>query len=92
MKIVETGDPRVPDLRSGVLGCVVLVGFLFIAGGAFAIVLAVGAIPVEGFFDPALKKLALGAGCRSSPGAIARRSRSEAGSAPTRSPTSTWRS
>ena len=62
MKIVHTGDPGILSLRSDVVGCVVFAGLLFVAGGGTAIAFALGRIPVEAYFDPELKNIALVAG------------------------------
>ncbi len=62
MKIVDSGDPRVLELRSDVLGCVVLVGLLFIVGGGFAIALAFEVLPVEVFIESEMRMIVLAAG------------------------------
>ncbi len=55
MKIVHTGDPGILSLRSDVVGCVVVAGLLFTAGGVLTIAFAMGQIPVEASLEPDLK-------------------------------------
>jgi cytoskeletal protein CcmA (bactofilin family) len=62
MKIVHTGDPGILSLRSEVVGCVVFVGLLFIAGGGFTVALALDRLPIEVSFNPELKNIALAVG------------------------------
>ena len=62
MKIVDSGDPRVLELRSQVLGCVVFVGLLFVVGGGLVIALTLETIPVEIFIEPELRTIVLAVG------------------------------
>ncbi len=62
MRIVHTGDPEILELRSEVVGCVVVAGLMFIAGGGFAIALAMDRIPIEAYFNPELKNIATAVG------------------------------
>jgi hypothetical protein len=62
MKIVHTGDPGILELRSDVVGCVVVAGLLFIVGGGAAIAFALGRIPIEAYLNPELKNIALAVG------------------------------
>ncbi len=62
MKIVHTGDPGILSLRSDVIGCLVFVGLLFIAGGGLTIALVLEMLPIDAFFEPDLKNVALAAG------------------------------
>jgi len=55
MKIVHTGDPGILSLRSDVVGCVVVAGLLFTAGGVLTIAFAMGQLPVEASLNPDLK-------------------------------------
>ncbi|RLE20883.1 MAG: hypothetical protein DRJ65_17235 [Acidobacteria bacterium] len=55
MKIVYTGDPGILSLRSNVVGCVVVAGLLFTAGGVLTVAFATGQIPVEASLNPDLK-------------------------------------
>lgn len=47
MKIVHTGDPGILSLRSDVIGCLVFVGLLFIAGGGLTIALVLEMLPTS---------------------------------------------
>ncbi len=49
-------------MRSEVVGCVVFVGLLFIAGGGFTVALALDRLPIEASFNPDLKNIALAVG------------------------------
>ncbi len=62
MKIINTHDPGVLELRAEVLGCVVLIGLLFVAGGGLTIAFALDKIPIEAYFEPGLKNIALAVG------------------------------
>lgn len=62
MKIVHTGDPGILSLRSDVIGCVVLAGLLFIAGGGITAALALDMIPIGVSFEPDVKNIVLAAG------------------------------
>ena len=62
MKIVHSGDPGVLNLRSNVVGCVVVAGLILMAGGMLTVAFALGAIPIEASLEPELKNIVLAGG------------------------------
>lgn len=62
MKIVHSGDPGVLNLRSDVVGCVIVAGLILMAGGVLSVAFALGRIPVEASLEPELKNIVLAGG------------------------------
>lgn len=62
MRIADSVDPSILELRSKVSGCAILAGLVFIASGCLTAVLVLGLFPSETFFSPELKNAGLAAG------------------------------